>query len=245
MADTTNKTVENQEISQSTDTPENLQKSLDEQLKNVEELLKAKKSDDDYEEKMKDPKWRAKMKKLMKDHEGEEDEDEDEEGEDDKGKFKKSIDDAVEENEEIFDAVPILKSFAKIVGGLADEVKELKKSVEDTNKIQKSVADVIVAESKLMKSFQEDIEKIAKTPLPKKGVVTQDQILNKSFGNEETKKQYNLGIVKDILIKSVQSNTLDGLEVCRWEQNGYRMETLSPKALAILENNLSKKGGNV
>lgn len=233
IASDTNKTSE-----------DNLQKALDESLKGVQDLLKSKKNEDELEEKMKDPKEREKMKKLMKKYEEDEDDDEDDEEEDEgKSKMKKSLDSFVEENQEIFDAVPILKSFVNILDNLMDSVHDLNKKIDEGNTMQKSIAEVVVSESTLLKSFAEELEKIGNTPLPKKGVISKDQILNKSFGETSgTQTQINPMAVKNILLKSANEKEIPAGEVTRYELSRYNFGSLHPKTQQLVMSKLNIGG---
>jgi len=226
-----------------------LQKSLEQNINDLDDILKAR--SDDYEEKMKDPKWRAKMKNMIEkaekmtdegEDEGEDDEDEKEEK--GKGKMKKSLDDVVSENEEIIDAVPVLKSFVKVLEGLTNTVEQLQKSLEENNDFQKSLAKVALDESKLIKSISDEVEKIAKQPLPVKGKISKEQILNKSFGEETgsmVPSRGDLESVKSILLKSVQDGELSSMEISKWEMYNYNMQALSPKALSVIERGIGGK----
>ena len=114
-----------EEITEEVIEDEDLKKSLNENLETMDELLKYN-TKTQLREMMKNAKYRKMMADEMKNYK--EDEEEDEENE-----VKKSLDDVIESNEEVIDAVPVLKSFVEVlekatdkIGSLTQEVNELK-----------------------------------------------------------------------------------------------------------------------
>ena len=243
-------------------TKDDLQKSLDANLAALDANLKVT-SDESIEELLKSEKSRKKIKEKLDEYEkGEDDEDEEDEEEDEekeeedeeemkgKGKkkgMKKSLDDTTAVNEEIIDAVPVLKSFVEVLGAFAsrlDEVSqtvsELRKSQEDGMEIQKSVGAVLKSTGELLKSMNEDLEAIGATPLPAKGIVKKSQVLEKSFGEEgeDLQKSYPLSIVRDTLLKSVQEGTISANAVAKWELARYDINAIPLRDREVLMHKL-------
>jgi hypothetical protein len=242
MADNINQTEVQDDIQEKVQDKAELQKAFDESLNEISDLLKSNDSVDELLEKAsKDPAYKEKIKKAMSKMDKEEGDEEEEEEEEEK--VKKSIDETLdnvsEEFYDVIDAVPVLKSLTKIVKNMAGEILELKKSIDDNAVITKSLAKIATNEALMLKSINDEIEKIGDQPLPVKGQISREQILNKSFGAEQPEKPtYNRDLVKNILLKSVELGEIESKEIGRWELGGYRMETLSPIALGILKSKL-------
>lgn len=231
-----------------------IKKSLDENLEAMNELIKSKDEDADIDALLKSDENRKKIAAKMKGYEKKDEEDEDESEEDEsededeapaKSKIKKSLEDVVAANDEVIDAVPVLKSFTEVLSQVIDkldEVAELKKSVRDIFDIQKSFGATEGSVADLLKSIDERLGQIASTPLPVKGAVRRDQVLTKSFteDGEEMTKSYPMEVVRETLLKSVQAGEISANVVGKWELSGYRFEALPAKEQKIILNKLNK-----
>ena len=231
-------------------------------------------NDEDDENKMKKGK---KSEAETESHEGESDEDDDDEdeqmsNEDDedddsekdeddkkkkmppflKKKFKKSLDEAVEENQEVIDAVPVLKSFVEVILAQGEEISTLRKSIssmkdsfESVLELQKSFASVLEINSKLVKSFSDDVSSVAQKPEKVKGVRTQGDLLTKSFQGEDGQtKTFPVGLIRNALLKSFQDGQIDSKVISRWEMSNYRMDTLPASVISIVEKQISQEVKN-
>lgn len=232
-----------------------LQKSLDDDLEKMNDLIKSKKTltKEDVQEYMKNKKNKNLFKEYMK---GEKNEDEDEdEGEDEekmKGKkknMKKSLDDICEEHDEVIDAVPVLKSFSKILEKLGNKFEKiesslsnLQKSFDENQELQKSFAGVMNSQSELIKSVNSEIKIIGNTPNQRKGKVTTKDLLKSSLDNDFTPKSKLSGasveMVKGILLKSVQSKEFSSNSLSKWELSGYNLGSLNKQELSFIESKL-------
>lgn len=173
------------------DESQEVEKSFDEA---VEEVNKALKADD------KDEKKDEKDEKVdTTDTDVNEDTDEDEE------KSEKSIDD-----DEIFvDAEPIIKS---IVKDLTKKIEDLTKTVKEVKTIQKAHAELSTAEAKLLKSLNISGNKIE----DRKGVTTTDEVEPKEKEFEKS-DDGNVKLTKSEALKRLQdlakSGKIDSHEV--------------------------------
>jgi len=262
---------ENQEI--------DLEKSLDENLEKMNEIIKSKDSNvnvqemlktEDGRKKLEEALIKAKKKPVLPEDEDEEEEEEEMDGEDDedeekeeeeeemkgkkksKGKIKKSasedtLENFVNQNDEIIDAVPVFKSFCEVVSKLIGEVKMLKskvdevsEKVEDGIEIQKSFANVVSTESQMIKSINEVINKVSKKPAPVKGVINKSQILSKSFGGDDEEgedmlKSTNPAIVKNAIMKAFESGKVSGNSLSKWEMSRYNVDVLTANEKAEVQ----------
>lgn len=260
----------------SQESPDDLKKALEDNLSAIEEnLQKSKKSPSELKEMMKDKGTRKKAREALSEYE--DDDEDDEEGEenekekmgdegdddsddaDDKGfggkrKMKKSIESLVDDNEEIIDAVPVLKSFlsivsrqAEVIEDLSSQVSDLKKSFDESMDLQKSIAAGVKSEGDLLKSLSDEIDSFgAEVPAAPKGqIIPQGSVLEKSFKDREgNTKTYSVPVVQQILLKSFQESGNAALqkEIAKWEMSRYDMRMLSPATLAIVDRNLQAGG---
>ena len=51
-------------------------------------------------------------------------------------------------------------------------------------------------------------------------------------------KSVNIGVIKDVLLKSVQSGKISSTTVSRWEQSRYNMNVFNRGELAFIESQL-------
>jgi hypothetical protein len=242
---------------ENTEVETDLTKSLDENLKAMEDLKKSKVDDESFKELMKDKKSRKKMKEMMdeyeKDDEDDDDEDMDDKDDDDKGKkkkkgMKKSLEDSVEENEDVIDAVPVLKSFVTTLNAMAEKMETLEKSIGElkesqdvSQKFQKSMANVVESEAKLVKSMNDMFTNFGKRIPAPKGVIGKNYLLNKSFGNEQqVQPKYNREQVRVALLKSFEDKEISSKVVSVWEMSGYNTAAIPAREMAIIQKNLPK-----
>jgi len=229
------------------DEEKDLQKALDENLEAMNNLIKAKSkfSKKDIEEMMKDKESRKLAKEYMKKSDeggGEEDEDEAEE-EAKKEEAKKSFDD-LDQNAEVVDAIPILKSFYEVqkkifkkINEVQSKVEVLQKSLDDESDVVKSFADVLTSQSDLIKSINGDVEVIANQPLPRKGKIDKNDIL-KSGLESEPDKNIPVAKIKGILMKSYKDEEIEMSEIAKWEQSNFNLGVLKKSTLALIDSKL-------
>lgn len=266
------------EKTSSTESPEDLKKALDDNLAAIEENLKKSKGkdDEDLKEMMKDKGTRKKLKEALSEYDDEDDEDEEgedkgrermgDDGDDDeddqeeapkgKSKMRKSIESLVDADEEIIDAVPVLKSFLSIVSKQAEVIEDLSAQVQDLRKsftegleLQKSIAAGVKSEGALLKSLADEIDSFGEeVPATPKGKLTPEgSTLEKSFRDKEGNvKTYHVPTVQQILMKSFQETGNQALqkEISKWELSRYNMNMLSPATLAMVDRNLKAGGDN-
>ncbi len=237
----------------SEDLDKDLQKSLDDNLEEMNSLIKAKKtySEDDMKEMMKSKKNRGLFKEYMKEHEKDDENDDENESENKNEKMKKSFENIYNDHDEIIDAVPVLKSFCEVLEDFGKKLNKiektnenLQKSLDDNFELQKSFGSVMASQSELIKSINEDIEEIGNTPLPVKGKVNQRDLFKSALddNNVPTSKLSVASIndVKEILLKSFQEKEISGNSIAKWEQGGYNMAIFNKKELSHIESKLSK-----
>jgi len=218
-----------------------LQKSLDENLEAMNTLLKAKNkkeySEEEIKEMMKNKKAKEYMKKELKNEDDNEDEDDD---------VNKSFSD---DGAEVFEADEFLKSIEKKLNSLIKSVKEISETVEDLQKsfnenqdLQKSFGGVLSSQSELIKSINEEVEKIGSAPTPVKGVVNKSDLFKSALGDnfeEESKLlKSSVGKVKQVLLKSFQDGEINGTSISRWEQSGYDLSVFSKEEIEKIESKL-------
>jgi len=198
-----------------------LKKAIDDEIAKMNTLIKSK-SAVDFSKLAEDPKMKEQMLKALKV--------EDPGTEAEETGLKKSVEAAVESNEEIIDAVPVLKDFGEVLNKAVDamdemktEINELKKSQTDMNELQESFAKVTKDTSELIKSFSSDVEEIGKQPQEVKGKIGQEDILKKNFDGEGEEKSIipPIGIVRDALMKSHEAKEIDAGIISKWEMSGY------------------------
>jgi hypothetical protein len=229
---------------------QDLQKSLDDNLEQMNNLLKSKKSlsKEEVDEMMKNPKNKSLFKEYMKSDKEEKDEDDDEENEDGE-KMKKSFDDIYEDHNEVIDAVPVLKSFSKILETLAKRTlkietafNNLQKSFEDNLELQKSFGSVIATQSELLKSMNDEIEIIGNTPNKVKGKIDQKDLFKSKLDDDNQVQSKVVGAnvtkIKDVLLKSFQEGKIGSTKIARWEQQGYDLSVFNKEELSEIESKL-------
>lgn len=243
-------TIEDQGLDQ------DLQKSLDDNLNEMNDLLKSKKSysKDDMKEMMKNPKNRKLAHEFMKGYGKEEGDDDDDDDDKMKGKkknnIKKSFDDILNEHDEVVDAVPVLKSFCDILEGFGERLagieksnSELQKSIEDNYDLQKSFGGVIGAQSVLIKSISEDLDLIGGSPNPVKGKLTQSDLIKSRLDDSPKSSSKLQGasreVLRDALLKSFKAGEMDSKSISKWEQSGYDASVFSKSELSTIESKLS------
>lgn len=212
-----------------------LTKSLDESLENLETIKKSEsKKDFDVKEYMKNPENVKKMKKYMKEH------DEDSEGADE-DKMKKSFEDAVEENESVIDAVPVLKAFSKTLSKVVDKVSEIseqvsiiKSSNEESSEFQKSLIELNKSQNEIIKSLNETVDAFGETAPAPKGVQTE---LIKS----EDKKDNTLlkSQIQEALFQGMEEGKVSSNSISQWEMSNYRFSTLPSNEQAYVMNKIN------
>jgi hypothetical protein len=224
----------------------NLQKSLDDQLSSMNDLIKSKKTytEDEMKEMMKDKKVQEYMKEngyVKKDEEDEEDEEE---------KMKKSLESIDEEHGEVIDAIPVLKSFSKVLETISKQVQKvegtvanLQKSMDDNIDLQKSFGGVIGAQSELIKSINDEIEALGNVPGKVKGVISQKDLFKSALADDDAENKSKLSSanvekIRNVLIKSAQEKEISALSVGKWEQTGYDMSVFSKAELETIESKL-------
>lgn len=228
-----------------------LQKSLDDNLETMNDLLKSKKtySKEDMKEMMKDKKNRSFLKEYMKNDDDDEGDDEDGKKKKEKEKMKKSFDDIHSEHDEIIDAVPILKSFSKVLEDFGKKLQkievatsDLQKSFDDNYDLQKSFGGVISSQSDLIKSIGDNLETIGNTPNRIKGKIGQQDLLKSDLDNDSQKSSKisttSLDKVKDVLLKSFHDGEISSKKIAKWEQSRYNFEVFDNKELSIIESKL-------
>lgn len=241
------KDKKNQTPTEGTSTDDNdLQKSLNENLEAMTNLMKSK-SDHEIREMMKDEKMRKKMKKCMKEYEDDDEEEENEE----KSKMKKSFKNIVSENEEVIDAVPVLKAFVDVLSNVVDgyqmiksEIADLKGSNEQIMDIQKSFSEVMSSGSEMIKSMQGSLEKVGSAPLPRKGVINKSDLLQKSFGeqsNEKNESKYTPAEIKNALLKSAQEKEISGGVLTKYELSHYNPAMVDNVTMSKIQKHLPEK----
>jgi hypothetical protein len=225
-----------------------LQKSLDDQLASMNGLIKSKKAsytEDEVQEMMKDKKVQEYMKKNGYEKKDDHD-DESEEG------MKKSIvDDIYDEHSEVIDAIPVLKSFSKVLESLSGQVQkiggaieDLQKSIDEEQNLQKSFGGVISAQSALIKSISEEIETLGNEPNQVKGKVNQKDLFKSTLhdsGDQESKiMKASVKQVKSVLLKSFSDgeNWVSTNAVAKWEQSGYNLSAFTPEQIEKIESKL-------
>jgi len=218
-----------------------LKKTLDTEIEKMDELLKAK-SNVDYDELAKSEEGKKAMAAALKKAEAEEKKPEESE-------MKKGFEAAVEENDELIDAVPVLKSFGEVLGNVVDMMDELKaeistlqKSQETTNELQKSFNEITKTSTELIKSFSEEVEEIGSQPQEVKGEIKKGDILEKSFGEDGKLKSIlpPVKVMKNALLKSVQEGEIEAGEVSKWEMGRYDPNLLSEETIQIASKHFPK-----
>ena len=232
-----------------------LQKALDVNLETMNSLLKAGSKKSEIEEHLKDPETRKKVKDMMskydKDEDEEEAEEEDEEEEAPKmkhSKIKKSLDEVVEENEEVIDAVPVLKSFANVIDQMVESVEMMKSkldsicdAVESHGEIQKAFAEMVKTESAMLKSVHTAVEAYGKKPQPKKGVVSGSEVIQKSFNNEDGNEDViHPALVKSALLEGFKEGKVAQNSIAKWEIGRYNFDLLSDSEKLFVKSFVSK-----
>ncbi len=254
------KKIDSPEVGTEEVVDESLQKSLDKSLGVMQDLIKSTPEEDDVNELMKSAAGRAKMKKKMAEYDNEEEDDDDDDekkkkmcGGDHKKtkKMKKSFDEVIEANDEVIDAVPVLKSFVEtmsktleVLGSISGEISELKKSQDTIQNLQKSMGTVLAGSTELIKSFSAEVEEIAEQAEPVKGVKTKIEVLNKSFNGGEEKEESTLPspeVLGEALQKSFQAGEINGLEISKWEMSNYNPTVLSPKTIQAVSKHLTEE----
>jgi len=236
-----------------------LQKSLDDNLAALDATLKSG-TETSIDDMLKSKSARKKIKAKLDEYEEDddnEDEDEDEGSDDDededkeeaasKKKMKKSLKDVVEANEEVIDAVPVLKSFVDLFKSFIDEVAELRKANVENTTIVKSLSSTIVAEGAMLKSINEEIHNIGEMPTPVKGKVSKEDILEKSFSDEVTKevdmlKSLPVSRIQDELLAGHSEGSISANAVSKYELSGYNLAAMPVKDLNALRARISKGG---
>jgi len=224
-----------------------LKKALDDNLEALSKSLEEQGADDNLQELLKTEEGRKKVEEMLKstkkkdDEEEEDDEDDDEEYMSGKGKMKKSFDDEIEEHEDVINAIPIVKSFAEIVGKLVDKFEKLEKSIkvmedkrEKQTEIMKNMGNVIAASSELIKSTNDTIESIGETPQQIPGKKGEEKVretfLKSEDGNKITHAQ-----IKNALIKGMEAGKINSGEITRWEISHYNINQLSADTQALVK----------
>jgi len=230
-----------------------IQKSLDENLAEMNDLLKSKKtlSKEDVAEYMKNPKNKNLFKEYMKGEDEEEEEEEDDNEDEEKKekmrskKMKKSYDNLVDD--EIVDAVPVLKSFIDIFQNfdkrlhkIEKSTSDLQKSIEDNLDLQKSFGNVLKSQAELIKSMNDEIEIIGSQPAPVKGIVNQQDLFKSVLSDQAKTKlvSVNKTKMKDVLLKAFEAGEVSGMSIAKWEQSNYNLGVFNPEELAKIESKI-------
>jgi len=232
-------TSETQENQEDTD----LKKSLNENLEKMSELTKSSKNVD-IEELMKDASTKKKIKAYMKKENNNEEEEEVEEENEKKTKVKKSLDETIEENDEIIDGIPVMKAFTEVLSKVVDVVDILKskldeidENVNNNNEIVKSMGEVIKSESELIKSTSEAIDKIGNKPEKKKGVIKESDILSKSFNNEDGSGEKKLSpqLIKSAVMEGFEKGKVSSNSLSKWELKNYDISVFNDTELNFIK----------
>jgi hypothetical protein len=234
-----------------------LQKSMDETLKNMSNLLKSSEPETNIAEMLKTAEGKKKLKAMLNEAEDEDDEEDSEKMCKKNSKMKKSLDDAIEENDQVIDGIPVIGSFAKVLGEVVNSVGMIKSSIADLStkvegnlEFQKSLAEVVTAQSQLIKSTDEAVSKMGRLPGSLKGQLGDskgEEIIAKSFGEGDEDKSEDIfksgevpmAVQKELLLKGFQDGELNSTEVSRWESNRYNPEFLT----ASMKNYITKNMG--
>lgn len=244
-----------------------LVKALDENLEAMGALLKAKKGDEQlsFNDLLKDEKMRSKMREKLAEYDKDESDVEDEaaaegetaeeeadekeakeEKEDMKGKKSKMKKSDAESLDEIIDAVPVLKSFVSSLEALSAKLDKVEAAQAEQSALQKSMADVLSVSGNLIKSLNSDIEGALSRPAPRKGVISQDDLIQKSFGGDKPAeddmlKSLPIEQIRDELLKAVTDRQISPNSVSKWELSGYSLAAIPTKDFLVLKNRI--KGG--
>jgi hypothetical protein len=199
------------EVVEETNQEEEIEKSFDDALDELDKISKGKSDDDTEEGDEEEPIQKAKKKK--KPFPSDDDDDDD----DDDMKYKKSVDD-VSADEDIFvDAEPIIKS-------LMNEVKELITGVSDrlavVEEIQKAQAGVAVSQGKLLKSLHIEGEK----PNPRKSSIKAEE---KPFAKSESED-------------GAEGRTLEKAEATARLQSLIKSNKIESRQVALIESRIQK-----
>lgn len=238
------------------DDGDEVMKSFDLQMDELELLLKSKDSDEDDQPSFFD---KEKMKVDEDEDDSDEDEEEDEEDEDEKeekskgkkksekmcGKMKKSMGSFIEDYDEVLDGNEILKSFTStmetmidVVSNLTSRLDSVENKIDKSNQIVKSVGSVVSKSGLLIKSSKEAIEKYGNAPVMLKGMVGGQSIpLSKSFQPESNSGSKNITVAQaeDFLMKSKKEATDAGdimkadqisRAISKWEMANHAFDAL-------------------
>lgn len=266
------KTKEGAQVAAQGSGDQNLQKALDDNLEKMNSLQKSSETID-IEEFLKSDENKAKVEAILKAQKNDNDDDDSDDDDDEYmkgkskkmcGKMKKSIDSLADGNEELIDAMPMigqlvdtLKSVQGTIEDLSLQFMDLKKSHNDSTELQNALCDVVKSSSEMIKSVQSDIESIGNLPQKRKGQISINDTIQKSFGEDQGQgegegnamenhinmvKSFGKPALQNALIKSTEEGLITSDVASKWELSGYSSKYITPDIFAKISKNLPQKG---